>query len=194
MPVSACRNVIRWLMMMTCVFGVLPACALELDERDAARMERFDATRASALTEALGTQDVDARTTLETILTGTPLYAVDADDLTGQWRCRTIKLGGLSQLLIYSYFSCTITAQGDTYRFSKATGSQRTSGTIFRHDNGAWLYRGAFHYGYEEPMAYDDNRERNEVARVLILHDGRIRLEFPEPAFESRFDILELVR
>ena len=47
---------------------------------------------------------------------------------------------------------------------------------------------------YEQPLAYPQNNERDEVAYAYLLDDGRLRMEFPAPHLESKFDILELKR
>jgi len=41
--------------------------------------------------------------TLEKILAAKPL-SFDKFDLTGNWQCRVSKLGGIADLLIYSWF------------------------------------------------------------------------------------------
>ena len=58
------------------------------------------------------------------------------------------------------------------------------------------FYRGALHYGDEQPMAYDADPERNQVGciyRVSGTGPEIYRLELPLPRFESTHDVIELV-
>lgn len=161
---------------------------------DKARLADFDQVRAEAIAEAKkggGPADVE---TLDAILAGEPLSFSGAFDMTGGWQCRTIKLGGRPALTIYGWFKCRVTDDGSGWRLEKLTGSQRTSGTFYTDSDTRLTYLGAFHYADETPRRYRADPDRDEVAYAVRAGDKRIRLEFPAPKYESKFDIIELKR
>lgn len=47
---------------------------------------------------------------------------------------------------------------------------------------------------HEAPVWFGAAPARNQMAVLTRLEDGRMRLEFPAPLVESRFDILEFTR
>ena len=56
------------------------------------------------------------------------------------------------------------------------------------------LYLGALYYAHEAPIQFGGDPTRNQMAVLTRLDDGRLRLDFPAPLAESRFDILEFTR
>ena len=172
------------------------ACALPdgvaISAADAQRLEGFAASRSQGLAEALVAEAAADRALVSRLFSrgdGAPDTIADGD-----YRCRTIKLGGLLPLTAYGFFDCTI-AKGGT-RIEKTSGSQRFSG-LLRPTDGALVYRGALHYGDGQPMAYDADPERNQVGCLYAVPDGtdgHYRLELPSPLFESTHDVIELVR
>lgn len=167
---------------------------------EAGKLAAFDATLGQALRAALAggaRGDVDL---LQEALAGTPIPPL-ATTLPGDWRCRTIKLGGITPLTAYAPFSCRITAQGATFRFEKLTGSQRTSGTI-RLLDGQMIYLGVGTVGDAPQRAYADLHPAflgtaevtPQVAVVEQAGPDHVRLMFPSPVNESLFDVLYLTR
>ncbi|OAM80045.1 DUF4893 domain-containing protein [Devosia elaeis] len=151
-----------------------------LNPADQERMRDFWGARSQGLAEALVAESAgDA-----------PLQAIP----DGDYRCRTIKLGGLLPLTVYSAFDCTISGNGT--RIDKQTGSQRFSGSLMPAGT-ALFYRGALNYDDEAPLAYDADPERNQVGCLYGVPDNgsgpRYRLELPRPHFESNHDVIELV-
>ena len=61
--------------------------------------------------------------------------------LTGTWRCRTIKLGGMTPSLVYSWFRCRVTKQGKRCVSRKISGSQRMGGTLYPEGDGYGVSR-----------------------------------------------------
>jgi hypothetical protein len=161
---------------------------------DKARLAAFDTVRAEAIAEARKSGAPQDVTTLATILAGKPLSFSGKFDMTGSWQCRTIKLGGRPALTIYGWFKCRITDDGSGWRLEKLTGSQRTSGAFYTDSDSRLTYLGAFHYADETPRRYRADPDRDEVAYAVRAGDKRIRLEFPSPKYESKFDIIELKR
>ncbi|TIW72964.1 MAG: DUF4893 domain-containing protein, partial [Mesorhizobium sp.] len=91
---------------------------------DKARLDRYGETRKAALEEAKAGDPAEVKQ-LDGLL-AKPLVAFSDKDLTGNWKCRTIKAGGLSPLIIYGWFKCKVTDDGSGWRLAKISGSQRT--------------------------------------------------------------------
>lgn len=167
---------------------------------DQARLDGYDAAAGDALLRALAEgapTDVEA---LTTALSGIPSIAFDPS-LAGDWKCRTIKLGGVAGLTVYTPFDCRITLRADGFDFEKLSGSQRTRGEITMR-NGRAVYVGIGFVAGEDPPQYadlpdhflSDGTVQTDVAVLERVSDIRARLLFPAPAVESDFDILELTR
>jgi len=133
-------------------------------------------------------------------LAGTPQVAFDPS-LAGEWRCRTMKLGGLTRLVVYTNFKCRMTLDNTGVTFEKLSGSQRTSGRIEMREGRA-VYLGVGHVSSEEPQDYaklppdfeGTSTVFPDVAVFERISERRARLMFPAPVNESDFDILELTR
>src|SRR5690349_19017911 len=68
---------------------------------DKARLAAYDKVRAEAVAEARkGGTPIDVAT-LDAILVGKPLAFSGKFDMTGNWQCRTVKLGGRPALTVY---------------------------------------------------------------------------------------------
>jgi hypothetical protein len=159
---------------------------------DKARLEQFDATRAEAIAEAKAGAAGDVAI-LDATLAGGEL-PFGSFDATGNWICRKIKLGGHLPLVVFGWFKCRISDDGGGWRLEKLTGSQRTSGAFYTVGDTRLVYLGAGHYSNEKSMSYASDADRDEVAYVVRPGKNRLRLEFPLPKYESKFDILELTR
>ncbi|MEQ8598947.1 MAG: DUF4893 domain-containing protein [Devosia sp.] len=158
---------------------------------DGDRMTGFEAARSRGLAEALLSDSAADRELVSTLFAPgeTPISQMP----DGNYRCRTIKLGGLLPLTTYTYFACTVSNAGT--RIEKLTGSQRFSGDLLPSNGGGLFYWGALHYGDETPMDYDADPERSQVGCLYKVagKPERYRLELPFPRFESTHDVIELV-
>jgi hypothetical protein len=133
-------------------------------------------------------------------LSGAPQIAFD-ESLIGDWKCRTMKLGGPTALTVYTNFNCRFSVGETGFDFEKLSGSQRTRGTIQLRDGRA-IYVGVGFVAGEAPPAYadlpddfqSDGKVQTQVAVFERVSPTRARLMFPSPAVESNFDILELTR
>jgi hypothetical protein len=163
---------------------------LEVSERDRDRIAGVELSRSRGLAAALTSDDAVARAELSALfLAG----AVQTNSIPqGNYRCRTIKSGGLG-LVIYGFFSCEIRQDGGAYQITKTTGSQQLSGTLTPAGDGL-LYRGALNYSDEGPIAYDGASDRDQVGCLYRTGSEAetYLLELPSPAFESYHDVLEL--
>lgn len=161
---------------------------------DVARLDGYEAVRAQALNEATAGGDKADLAILHEVLAGDPLDVRSGFDPTGDWRCRTIKVGGMLPLVVYGWFKCRIVDDGAGWRLEKTTGSQRSTGRLFDDGETRMVFVGAGHYDYEEPRTYGSDPERNQVAYVFRSGKDRLRFEFPSPKFESKLDILDMRR
>ena len=67
-------------------------------------------------------------------------------------------------------------------------------GRLYRLAADRLLYLGALHYAHEARIQFGEDPTRDQMAVLTRLDDGRLRLEFPAPLVESRFDVLEFTR
>lgn len=76
-------------------------------------------------------------------------------DPTGDWRCRTLKLGKSAGLVVYGWFRCRIVDDGAGWRLDKLNGSQRVSGRFYDDGDTRMILAGALSFAEEpgRPMA-----------------------------------------
>ena len=168
----------------------------------------FDQHRLSSLAEAKqkalgeaqsgsGSGDITAiRSALES--EGHPS---SAGEIAGAWRCRTIKLGGITPYVVYSWFNCRISNRGGAPFFEKLSGSQRTSGFLYPGEGGL-VYLGASYVIGEQPHAYSGNGASagatatpdDQIGLLTSIDGHHARLEMPYPVLESTLDVIELKR
>jgi hypothetical protein len=161
---------------------------------DRERLARFDETRTAALAEARAAGTPEDLRVLEAALAGTPRPLAEDFDATGSWRCRTIKLGGLLPLVVYPQFKCRISDDGSGWVLQKLSGSQRTRGRFYVESDTRLIYLGAGSVNDDPPRAYGDEAKENQVAYAERLGKNRLVLQFPQPVYESHFDLLVLER
>lgn len=168
----------------------IPA-GVKVSEQDVARMSGFLRSRAQGLGEALVAESPSDRSLVSGLFSLPDSGFEGIPD--GDYRCRTIKLGGILPLTAYGFFACRVS--GDGTRIDKLSGSQRFSGSL--HASGeAVFYRGALHYGDEKPITYGADHERNQVGCLYPVPNDdapHYRLELPSPLFESTHDVIELI-
>lgn len=164
-----------------------------LTPQDKARLSRFEATRASAVSAAKSAGTPADIALLDKALSGR-LLSVRQFDPTGDWRCRTIKLGKSAGLVVYGWFRCRIVDDGAGWRLDKLNGSQRVSGRFYDDGETRMILAGALSLADEPRQAYGKPGARNQVAYAFRPAPDRLRLEFPEPEFDSLFDVMELER
>jgi len=132
---------------------------------------------------------------------GPESHAPSAGEVLGSWRCRTIKLGGMTPYVVYSWFNCRISNRGGGLYFEKTSGSQRTNGFLYP-DNGGLVYLGASSVVGEPPHAYSgsgasagaDVTPDDQIGILTAISGNHLRLEMPYPVQESTFDVIELKR
>ena len=166
---------------------------------DVQRLAQLSESRAKGLQEASRAAPSDLAAIQSVLQSGT--VSASAGALKGKWRCRMMKLGGLTPAIVYSWFSCRIGDSHGALAFEKLSGSQRTSGTLYPDGQG-YVYLGASYVTGEKPHAYSGTGAAagaaatpdDQIGHLSLLYDGRARLELPYPTQESTFDVIELKR
>lgn len=116
----------------------------------------------------------------------------------GNYRCRVIKLGakteGMLDYVAYPAFACRIAPERGIQTFTKLGGSQRVVGLVFSGDAMRQVLLGTLVLGDEQrAMQYGQDEARDVAGFVERIGPNRWRLVMPEPHFESRLDVMELV-
>ena len=172
--------------------------------RDVERLSHLAEARAKGLDEASRGNPSDYAAIRSILQAGT--VAPAEHRLLGNWRCRTLKLGGMTPSVVYGWFRCRIAFGHDGHlNFEKLSGTQRTAGTLYSDGNGI-VYLGASYvtaYGpAEKKPTYSgggassgaDATPDDQIGLLSLTYDGRARLEMPYPVQESTFDVIELKR
>jgi len=163
-----------------------------MTQADKARLDKYDETRKSALEEARAGDPAEV-VALEALL-AKPLLSIPDFDLGGEWRCRTIKMGGISPLVVYDWFRCHVSDDGAGWMLEKTSGSQRTTGRFYDDGEQRMIYLGSFFIAGDEARPYGNGPDSDQVGYVFRTGEAEWRIEFPEPYYESKFDVLEFKR
>jgi hypothetical protein len=130
----------------------------------------------------------------------------------GDYRCRVVKLGGLSNevpdFVTYGPFTCRVgpgaaaaaaaapTGPGDSgaLPFAVVDGLQRPVGRFFPDTPRRLMFLGTLQLGDEKGvLRYGHDKERDIAGLLQRIGDRRWRLILPRPHFESTLDVVELV-
>jgi hypothetical protein len=116
----------------------------------------------------------------------------------GLYRCRVIKLGAKDRdnlaYVSYSGFTCRVHAERQLQRLAKISGAQRYVGLVFPGDSIRNVFLGTLVLGDERrALQYGQDEARDVAGYVERIGPKRWRLLMPQPHFESRFDVMELV-
>jgi hypothetical protein len=116
----------------------------------------------------------------------------------GMYRCRVIKLGakdpGNLDYASYGPFTCRVRQDRALQRLGKLNGPQRYVGLIFPGDAIRNVFLGTLVLADEtRALQYGQDQQRDVAGYVERIGPARWRLVMPQPHFESRFDIMELV-
>ena len=159
---------------------------------DAARLEKYEATRTEALNFARENASEPELDIVNTVMTERPLRFAGFD-MTGDWQCRTIVLGGDPAAVVYGWFKCRVTDDGAGWFLEKTSGSQRTKGRFFDDNDLRLVYLGTQFVAGEQPKRYGTDAKADQVGYAFRTAKG-FRIEFPAPVYDSKLDILELRR
>ena len=159
---------------------------------DKARLDKYGETRKAALEEAKAGDPAEV-SELDALL-AKPLVAFSDKDLTGNWQCRTIKVGNINPLVIYGWFKCKVTDDGAGWQLEKVSGSQRTKGRFFDDGEKRAIYLGTGYVNENKPKPYGKGPESDMVGYAFRTGANEWRIEFPAPYYESKLDIIEFKR
>jgi len=159
---------------------------------DKTRLDKYGETRKAALAEAKAGNPADVKQ-LDALL-AKPLVSFSDKDLTGNWKCRTIKAGGLSPLVIYGWFKCKVTDDGSGWRLEKISGSQRTQGRFFDDNEKRAIYLGSGSVNADRAKPYGSGPQTDQVGYTFRTSASEWRIELPAPYYESKLDIIEFKR
>lgn len=115
----------------------------------------------------------------------------------GDYACRTIKVGraqpGLLGFVSYPPFRCRVSVDHGRLSFTKLTGSQRPLGRFYADRDERLVFLGTIQLGDERrSYQYGIDRDRDMIGALERIGEGRWRLVFPYPRFESLLDVIEL--
>lgn len=160
---------------------------------DRLRLNDYDAIRKEALAEAAKDGDPAEFAALTATLKKPALPFSDFD-LTGNWQCRTTKVGKILPLVVYGWFKCKVTDDGSGWVLEKTSGSQKTKGRFYTDSDTRLTYLGVGYNNDEKAPAYGLGPKTDQVAYAFRAGPKEWRIEFPSPTYESKLDILELRR
>lgn len=160
---------------------------------DSARLANHTAARDAAVTEARRDGSAADIAVMDRLLFGEH-RSFDGLDLSGDWQCRTTKVGGLASLVVYSWFRCRVTDDGSGWVLRKLTGSQRTTGRFFTDGDTRLIYLGSGTVNDDAPQPYGSGRESDQAGYAFRTGRATWHIEFPSPHYESGLDILEFRR
>ena len=163
---------------------------------DRGRLRGWRDAWVAALTQARSTPDGAAAIARDRVLYDPDHALVDPVPPAGDYRCRTVKLGGGDALSFvpYDWFRCRVGQGKDPASFAKTTGSQRPVGTLYPDTDARAVFLGTLALGDEtRAMPYGRDRSRDMAGIVERIGERRWRLVLPYPAFESTLDVIELI-
>jgi len=126
---------------------------------------------------------------------------IPASALTGNWRCRQIKLGLMSAYMVYDrWFTCSIRSTRGGLLLEKTGGTQRFAGRLYPEE-GAWIYLGASNvrgeprhkYSGASPALGAQATPDDQIGLLTGIGDNHLRLEIPAVQ-ESLLDVVEFAR
>jgi len=167
---------------------------------DKGRLAALGEAKQKALGEAKGSGGTGDASAIDAVL-GPAAHAPSAGEVSGSWRCRTIKLGGITPYVVYGWFNCRIAMRGGGLFLEKTSGSQRTAGFLYPGEGGL-VYLGASSVVGEPQHVYSGNGASagagatpdDQIGILTAISSNHLRLEMPYPVQESTFDVLELKR
>jgi len=116
----------------------------------------------------------------------------------GMYRCRVIKLAardaGDHDYAASGPFTCRVRQERGLQRLGKLSGAQRYVGLIFPSDALRNVFLGTLVLADEtRALQYRQDELRDVAGYVERIGPNRWRLVMPQPHFESRLDVMELV-
>lgn len=167
---------------------------------DVERIEQLPQIRAAAIDDARHGQGNGDGNVLSRVMEPEG-RAIPREALIGDWRCRQIKLGGMTPAMVYDqWFNCNVRPFRGGLLLQKMDGSQRFVGMLFP-ENGAWVYLGAssasgeawHNYSGASPALGAQITPDDQIGLLTGIGDNHLRLEMPAVQ-ESLLDVVEFAR
>jgi hypothetical protein len=170
----------------------------EASANDVKRLASLEESRSRGLSAAQSGPDAAL---IHAVVDAAPV-ATSENALTGNWRCRTIRLGGMTADVVYSWFRCRVSERDGGLFFEKISGTQRLSGTLYPHESGGYVLLGALsakgepvhRYSGSGPSAGAQATPDDVIGLLSSTGPSTARLELPWPMQESVFDVIEMKR
>jgi hypothetical protein len=168
-----------------------------ITDPDHTRLRAWRKSLVDALTKARGSghgAEIDAQGRLLDPDAGLDNVALPV----GFYRCRVVKLGakeaGHPDYIAYPAHRCQVKPSDTLTRLIELDGLQRPSGRLYPDGASRMVFLGTMILGDErKAIAYGRDTDRDMVGAVQRIEDKRWRVLFPNPAWESNIDVLELV-
>jgi len=186
--------------LIICAAPALAAWQDRASPYDQDRLSHLAQARAKAMQEAQSAPEKDLAAARAVLNRNS--HAVPIASLKGTWRCRTIKLGGMAPVVVYSWFTCRIGEEHGHPYFEKQTGTQHFGGSLYPHESGGFVFLGGTNWSKDKQALYSSGRASlgaettpsDAVGLLSSIGPNVARIEFPYPAQESMFDVIELRR
>lgn len=191
----------RWTVLAFAAVLALPAVASEplpwprlISQHDRNRLREWRTTWTTALAQARNA-GFGARIDAEGVLLQPDAALEHPTPPDGPYRCRLIKVGrSLLEpspgFVALPPAACEV-ADG---RLDVLEGVQRPGGQLFPYDAARMLLLGGLAVGDEQgTVRYGRDSQRDLLGLVDRIGPTRWRVAFPEPAWQSKLDVLEMI-
>jgi hypothetical protein len=162
---------------------------------DRERLTKLEQSRKQGFAEAAADAETDfkALKALPSTMAKRVLSFRDFD-MTGNWQCRTTKLGSYAPFVVYGWFKCRVTDDGAGWMLEKLSGSQKTKGRFYDDTDTRLIFLGAGYVNDDPAPLYGKGPKSDQVGYAFRTDKTEWRIEFPSPYYESKLDILEFRR
>lgn len=166
-----------------------------LTQHDRGRLEAQATDRATIVAQARENGSVPDIRTMLRVMDPAPLPIV-REDLVGDWRCRSIQIGGDPFVTPYGFFNCQIESTINGLVIHKTSGSQRFFGRLFQDGARSMIYLGAQYLPIDgtPPGVYGADPQKDQVGRLYRMSRTELRLEMPRPQAGGDYEVIHLVR
>ena len=172
----------------------------QISPRDVDRLAHLNDAREDAMDQARHRGGRGDARAIRAVFDPAP-HAVPEQALSGTWRCRQIKLGGMTGYYVFDWFKCRISRVDGGLWFEK-DGTQRMAGYLHPQE-GMWVYLGAqsargepiHRYSGRAAQVGEEANPDDQVGVLVGIGNNHLRLDLPSPGTEeSDFDAIELIR
>ncbi len=171
---------------------------LKATTTDADRLSRLEGAWGQALGEARaqpGSGNLDTLGELIDPMAARP----GVTPPSGDYRCRTVKLGSQGSTdglgyVVYGWFACRTDQDTHGLTFIKTTGSQRPVGRLYPETDQSMVLLASLALSSEPTVdVYGQTPDRDVIAILERIGEERWRLVMPWPQAESTLDLIELI-